>query len=261
MMACQLSSSQRSLAGIVVIQPQRNFSWPGDASSGNAAVARLSSGAAAACPSVTRVLRPSSSRSDGRSGPVGRGADAAARDTSTRLPAGQATGEQRSSPRVEVGLARKLGVEPLKALGSVQEQWRRSRSPCSTRTRSDPAATPPAPSAARLASRPRPRQKLERALERAGMQARLGSGERTPHRCSGSPDRTTERCRNAAAAARPPRACARPADCSSSAATGSLGPAAAVARCHARRSGSTLRSVASARARWTARRCSLVAVR
>src|SRR6266699_1895453 len=39
---------------------------------------------------------------------------------------GQATGEQRSSPRVEVGLARKLGVEPLKALGSFQEQWRSS---------------------------------------------------------------------------------------------------------------------------------------
>ena len=80
-------------------------------------------------------------------------------------------------------------------------------------------------------------------------------------RCLGSPDRTTERCRNAAAAARPPRACARLADCSSAAATSSLGPAAAVARCHARRSGSTLGSVASARARWTSRRCSLVAVR
>ena len=28
---CQLSSSQRSLAEIVVSQPQRKFSWPGDA--------------------------------------------------------------------------------------------------------------------------------------------------------------------------------------------------------------------------------------
>jgi hypothetical protein len=33
---------------------------------------------------------------------------------------GQATGEQRSSPRVEVGLARKLGVELLEALGRFQ---------------------------------------------------------------------------------------------------------------------------------------------
>jgi len=45
------------------------------------------SGAAAASPSVTTVARPSSSRSDGRSGPVGRGANLAALDTSTRLPA------------------------------------------------------------------------------------------------------------------------------------------------------------------------------
>ena len=47
------------------------------------------------------------------------------------------------------------------------------------------------------------------------------------------------RSRNAAAAARPPRACARPAEASSSAATASSGPAAAWARCHARRSSSS----------------------
>src|SRR3712207_8173605 len=87
MMACQLSSSQRSLAEIVVVLPQWKFSWPDDGSFENEAVARLSSGAAAARPSVTRVLRPSSSRSDARSGRDGRGADLAARHTSTRLSA------------------------------------------------------------------------------------------------------------------------------------------------------------------------------
>jgi hypothetical protein len=57
------------------------------------------------------------------------------------------------------------------------------------------------------------------------------------------------RSMNAAAAASPPRACARSADCSSSAATSSSGPGAAWARCQARRSGSTSGSVASASAR------------
>src|SRR3954447_18755594 len=41
---------------------------------------------------------------------------------------GEAAGEEPSSPRVEVGLAGKLGVEPLKALGCVQEQGRRCAS-------------------------------------------------------------------------------------------------------------------------------------
>ena len=137
-------------------------------------------------------------------------------------------------------------------------QW----SPCSTRTRSDPGATPPAPSAARLSVEASANARSSSAPSKTPackLAWAAASARRT--RCLGSPDRTTERCRNAAAAASPPRACARLADRSSSAATGSLGPAAAVARCHARRSGSTLRSVASARARWTSRRCSLVAVR
>ena len=46
------------------------------------------------------------------------------------------------------------------------------------------------------------------------------------------------RWRKAAAAATPPRACARPAHRSSSSASVSSGPTAAAARCHARRSGS-----------------------
>ena len=55
----------------------------------------------------------------------------------------------------------------------------------------------------------------------------------------------TDRCRNAAAAATPPRVCARPAERSSCEATFSSGPAAAAARCHARRSGSASASVAA----------------
>jgi hypothetical protein len=53
-----------------------------------------------------------------------------------------------------------------------------------------------------------------------------------------SPVSLTARCRYAAAAAIPPRACARPADRASSAATSSSGSGAAAAVCHARRSGS-----------------------
>src|SRR3954469_4188450 len=52
LMACQLSSSQTRLGGLVVNQPQRKFSWVRDAWSANVADVRLSSGAAAASPSV-----------------------------------------------------------------------------------------------------------------------------------------------------------------------------------------------------------------
>ena len=71
-----------------------------------------------------------------------------------------------------------------------------------------------------------------------------------PARREGSGVRATARSRKAAAAPKPPRACARAADCSSSSATSSSGTDVACARCHARRSGSLSRSVASARARW-----------
>ena len=80
-------------------------------------------------------------------------------------------------------------------------------------------------------------------------------------RRAGSAESATERSRNAAVAASPPRDCARPADRSSSTATASSGPAAASARCQARRSGSACGSVTSAKARWTVRRSSAVADR
>ena len=69
----------------------------------------------------------------------------------------------------------------------------------------------------------------------------------------------TERWRNAAAAARPARACARVAIRSSSAATSSSGLVAAAAKCHARCSGSFSASVAAASAKCAADRSSRVA--
>ena len=62
-----------------------------------------------------------------------------------------------------------------------------------------------------------------------------------PARRAGSRVSVAACFRNAAAAARPPRAWARPAERSSSAATSSSGPGAACARCQARRSGSSPR--------------------
>ena len=75
-----------------------------------------------------------------------------------------------------------------------------------------------------------------------------------PRRRPGSAVRFADRSRNAAAAASPPRACARPAERSSAAATSSSGPEVAWARCHAQRSGSASGSVATASAPCAARR-------
>ena len=69
-------------------------------------------------------------------------------------------------------------------------------------------------------------------------------------RSAGSDVRIAARSRNAAAAATPPLLWARPAEASSSAATASSGPVAALAACQARRSGSDCGSVTSANARW-----------
>ena len=85
-----------------------------------------------------------------------------------------------------------------------------------------------------------------------GLPARL----RAPGRLAAR-DRLSARPRGAGTRRRPrepPRACARPADSSSSRATSSSGPAAAAARCHARRSGSTLPVRRLRQRRWAARR-------
>ena len=99
--------------------------------------------------------------------------------------------------------------------------------------------------AAELVERPglRGRQELRAASNcPAPRLAWAAASDRSAFR-AGSPVSATERFRNAAAAARPPRAWARPAETSSSSATSSTGPVAATARCQARRSGSASRSV------------------
>ena len=74
------------------------------------------------------------------------------------------------------------------------------------------------------------------------------AASRRRRRWAGSGVSVAALSRKAAAAAMPPRASARAAERASSPATSSSGPAAAWARCHARRSGSICGSVASARA-------------
>ena len=95
-----------------------------------------------------------------------------------------------------------------------------------------------------------------RRLELAGLEARLRRGQRAPAWSAGSGVSAVARSRSAAAAARPPRLCARPAECSRSAATASSGPAAASARCQARRSAANSASLTSASASCTRRRSS-----
>ena len=87
-----------------------------------------------------------------------------------------------------------------------------------------------------------------RQLERCRRTRRPGSSPapRSASAPRAAPDRRElgGSLRNAAAAATPPRACARPAERSSSAATSSSGPGVARARCQARRSGSVSATVA-----------------
>ena len=105
------------------------------------------------------------------------------------------------------------------------------------------------------------RQQGQRVVERAGVHLGLRARSR---RCTWRGRvgvRAAAWSRNAAAAAIPPWASARPAERSSSAATASSGPTAAQARCQAHRSGSVSGSVTSASARCTSRRSAGVADR
>ena len=126
----------------------------------------------------------------------------------------------------------------------------RRRCHASRRTRSVHAATRPLPARARSAPPTRPsRPSAERHRVRRPATSRWAAASARPDRRDSSGVNAVARSRNAAAAAKPPRACARAAERSSSAATSSSGVAAACARCHAWRSGSISRSVASASAR------------
>ncbi len=157
--------------------------------------------------------------------------------------------------RLEVRLASQLGVERLEAASPRSETGGRRRRRAAAPTRSGLARGRPARARARRALRPR-RRPAARAQPSRSPASRFApaAASRRCARCVGSGVSAAARSRKAATAANPPRACARPAERSSSAATSSSGMDAACARCHARRSGSISGSVASARARWTARR-------
>ena len=100
----------------------------------------------------------------------------------------------------------------------------------------------------------KPRRRLGALAQRPALQTRASPVRRQalgrPRRAESGVS-SAARSRNAAAAAMPPRACARPAERSSSSATDSSRPEVARARCQARRSGSDSGSVASASARCT----------
>ena len=170
----------------------------------------------------------------------------------TPRPAAEAAGEDRRAERLEVRLAREPGVERFEPFGRIEQQRRSVAPALSGRTRSGRAAAPSARAEARPAGRsPRPRGAR---TPRPAPRPRTWPAPRPARARPAGQDRESARSparESAAAAAMPPRPCARSADRSSSPATASSGPAAAWARCHARRSGSALGSVASASARCT----------
>ena len=163
-------------------------------------------------------------------------------------------GEHRGGPRVQVGLARERGIQRLELLGRLRQQ-RRSVAARTGGERDLPAQQVGA-GLLEFIQRPcrRDGEQLGRRSSAPACRLACAAARARPDRRAGSAVSSTARCKNAAAAAMPPRACARPADRSSSAATFSSGPGAAAARCHARRSGSRSRSVTSASARCAARR-------
>ena len=121
--------------------------------------------------------------------------------------ADRAAGEDQCRQRVQVGLARELDIERLEPLGCFEQQrlerrcrdWRRTRAARAAaplaRVALDRAARfPPPPTAPATASNaPAPRLTCAAASARSARRV-------------GSADSDTERSRNAAAAARPPRA-------------------------------------------------------
>ena len=174
-------------------------------------------------------------------------------EISSRTPAPQAPGEERRTPRrrgrSRARVPRSNGSSRLAAFSS---NGGASRPRPAAKATLGPHQVDPGALAARRAARRSAVARSARAASKAPAW-RLASAAASARsaRRAGSTVSATARCRNAAAAATPPRACARPAERSSSAATSSSGPGVARARCQARRSGSVSASVASARARCT----------
>ena len=122
------------------------------------------------------------------------------------------------------------------------------------RTRSARPAAPAARAGDRPAAQARRPQAVRGGRGVRDVELRLGRRERALDTSAGSGVSSAARSRNAAAAARPPRRCARSAEFAISLATDSSGVAVACARCQARRSESRTGSVESASARCTSRR-------
>ena len=237
----------------VAIQPHRSTSSAGMSALAKALAACRSAGAAAAGPSVTSSARPSSSRSAGRGGCARRGqGPGGAGDLQQVAGAGQMPGEHRRAPRVQIGLARQVEVERLQPPGRLQQQ-RRSVA-AQARGERDLPAQQVHPGALQLIQRPGLRRGQQ---VRGPCRTRRPAGWPAPRpACArrGAPDRPSAPPR--APGTPRPRPARRgpapgPAERSSSAATSSSGPAAAWARCQARRSGSACGSVASASAACT----------
>ena len=133
----------------------------------------------------------------------------------------------------------------LEPPGRLEQQAAAHRGRAGGRTRSPRPAAPAARAGARRAGRAWPPRSVPRRppgrRRRASPARRRARARRVGH---GSGVSSAARSRNAAAAARPPRRCARSAECAISAATASSGVAVACARCQARRSGSRTGSVA-----------------
>ena len=176
-----------------------------------------------------------------------------------RLPdqgaAGQAPSDMRGPQRVQVGVPGQAQVQRLEPLGGAQQQPGRLAGPAGV---GDLGPQPVGPGPLQIIRGPASAALTIASAASCAPARCLACAAARPRRARvcGSGVSRAARSRNAAAAAIPPRAWARPADRSSSAATSSSDPAAAWARCQARRSGSTAGSVASASTACACRRTS-----
>ena len=138
---------------------------------------------------------------------------------------GQVTGENRGPERLQVRLAGQRGVERLEQQGRAEQEPGRVAS--ATLVEGDLAAQALLLCGLQRVQRPGHGrgEQPKRRVQRAGV-AHGPGGREQPLRPAGRVGvSSAARSRNAAAAASPPRACARPADRSSSAATSSSGQA------------------------------------
>ena len=212
----------------------------------------MKSGAAASYPSVSRTASESSTRSIARklpAAPCGARSGRLRRGSRSRL-ALRSTLPDRGRQRLEVRLTRERRVERLQLCGGTRATSGPRRHRVVGRTRSVPGDDPPVPDAGqtrrslrRPATAPTPRPARPRRDWR-----RQPDSVRSARRAA-SVVNSAARSKSADAARSPPRDLARSAARSSSSAISSSCVTVAFARCHTRRSGSTIGSVTSASAR------------